>query len=73
MLKLTEDEVSELSEYVTGESDILKFSNQIVDMSEIERKNFFEYSQKSIVLGDATAQQYILLLKRGMDENDYGD
>lgn len=42
-------------------------------MSEIERKNFFEYSQKSIVLGDATAQQYILLLKRGMDENDYGD
>lgn len=73
VLKLTEDEVSELSEYVTGESDILKFSNQIVDMSEIERKNFFEYSQKSIVLGDATAQQYILLLKRGMDENDYGD
>lgn len=73
VLKLTEGEVSELPEYVTSESDILEFSKKIVNMSEVERKNLFEDFQKRIASGNATAQEYILLLKRRMDENDYGD
>ena len=73
VLTLTEGEVSELPEYVTSESDILEFSKKIVNMSEVERKNLFEDFQKRIASGNATAQEYILLLKRRMDENDYGD
>ena len=58
---------------MTSESDILEFSKKIVNMSEVERKNLFEDFQKRIASGNATAQEYILLLKRRMDENDYGD